>query len=131
LFPGPYVYKLFYSSEGNNVDSLLHTTDEFTTIEEGDTTFIHYDINTVSLAHRYRVEISSMSVELDATSAIASSMLLQLIPGDNQMTLNMGASVPWTNYAFRIFRKDPGGIDLYMSTQASSIISCIAIKCRR
>jgi gliding motility-associated-like protein len=108
LFPGPYVYNLFYSSEGNNVDSLLYTTDEFVTIAQGDTTFIHADINTISLAHRYRVEISSMSVDLDATSAIAASMLLQLIPGDNQMTLNMGASVPWTNYAYRIFRKDPG-----------------------
>ena len=108
LFPGPYVYKLFYSSEGNNVDSLLYTTEVFTLLEDGDTTFIHESINTVSLAHRYRVEIGSQSVELDATSAIAASMLLQLTPGDNQMTLNMGASVPWTNYAYRIFRKDPG-----------------------
>lgn len=111
LFPGPYVYKLFYSSEGNNVDSLLYSTDEFASLDEGDTTFIHTAINTVSLAHRYRVEISSSSVDLNAASAIAASMLLQLIPGDNQMTLNMGASVPWTNYAYRIFRKNPGAID--------------------
>jgi gliding motility-associated-like protein len=111
LFPGPYIYRLFYSNEGNNVDSLLFTTEPFDLLAEGDTTFIHSEINTVSSAHRYRVEIGSTSIELDATSAIASSMLLQLIPGDNQMTLNMGASVPWTNYAYRIFRKDPGAIE--------------------
>ncbi len=111
LFPGPYIYRLFYSNEGNNVDSLLFTTEPFALLAEGDTTFIHSEINTVSNAHRYRVEIGSTSIELDATSAIAASMLLQLIPGDNQMTLNMGASVPWTNYAFRIFRKDPGSTD--------------------
>ena len=111
LFPGPYVYRLFYSNEGNNADSLLFTTEPFTILGEGDTTFIHSEINTVSNAHRYRVEIGSTSIQLDATSAIAASMLLQLIPGDNQMTLNMGASVPWTNYAFRIFRKDPGSTE--------------------
>ncbi len=107
LFPGPYVYRLFYSNEGNNVDSLIFTTDSFTSLEAGDTTFVHEDINTASLAHRYRVEIASLSIDLDATSAIAASLFLQLTPGDNQMALNMGASVPWTNYAFRIFRKDP------------------------
>lgn len=111
LFPGPYTYKLFYSFEGNNVDSLIYTSSPFSSLDSGDTTFIHTDINTVSFAHRYRVEISSESIELNASSAIASSILLGLTPGDNQMTLNMGASVPWTNYEYHIYRKDPGGID--------------------
>jgi gliding motility-associated-like protein len=108
LFPGPYQYNLYYSNEGNNVDSLIFTSDTFTNLPDGDTTFIHENLNTISLEHRYKVEIISLSVELDAHSSIAASLFLRLTPDDNQMTLNMGASVPWTNYAFRIFRKDPG-----------------------
>ncbi|MFM9005833.1 MAG: gliding motility-associated C-terminal domain-containing protein, partial [Flavobacteriales bacterium] len=122
LFPGPYVYRLFYSNEGNDVDSLIYTTESFNTLDEGDTTFIHADINTVSFAHRYRVEINSSSVELEATSAIAASMLLQLTPGDNQMTLNMGASVPWTNYEYHIYRKNPGTTEFILVDTAFNSI---------
>ena len=122
LFPGPYLYRLFYSNEGNNVDSLIYSTDTFASLDEGDTTFIHTDINTVSLAHRYRVEIQSETVQMDATSAIAASLLLQLVPGDNHMTLNMGASVPWTNYEYHIYRKDPGAIDFALVDTAYTAV---------
>jgi gliding motility-associated-like protein len=122
LFPGPYTYRLYYSSEGNDVDSLIYTTNSFNALNEGDTTFIHSDINTVSFAHRYRVEINSSSVELEAASAIAASLLLQLTPGDNQMSLQMGASVPWTNYAYHIFRKDPGSSDFLLVDTAYTAV---------
>ena len=122
LFPGPYEYRLYYSNQGNNVDSLIYTSDAFLVLEAGDTTFIHNNLNTVNQAHRYKVEIVSTTVELDAHSAIASSMLLQLTPGDNQMTLNMGASVPWINYAFRIFRKGPGESEFVEIDTAYSVL---------
>jgi len=34
-----------------------------------------------------------------------------LIPGDNSVTLNMGADVPWANYRYHIYRKDAGSSD--------------------
>ncbi len=122
LFPGPYQYNLYYSNEGNNVDSLIFTSNTFTDLTDGDTTFIHENLNTVSLEHRYKVEIVSSSIEFEAHSSIAASLFLQLTPNDNQMTLNMGASVPWTNYAFRIFRKDPGESDFIEIDTSYSVV---------
>lgn len=111
LFPGPYVYKLFHTDAGNYPSNLIYTSPAFDFLSDGDSTFVHTDLNTVGPAHRYRVEIESQSSAQIARSTLASSIHLDLIPGDNSMTLNMGAAVPWANYEYHIFRKDAGALD--------------------
>jgi gliding motility-associated-like protein len=111
LFPGPYVYKLFHGNGSNTANELIYSSPVFEALEDGDTTFIHNAINTTEYGHRYRVEIQSQSTAQTAESATAASLHLGLIPGDNSVTLNMSADVPWANYRYHIYRKDPGASD--------------------
>lgn len=111
LFPGPYTYKLFYGQGSDQLTNEIFQTPEFQFLAQGDTTFVHENINTVEFGHNYRVEIHNASQGLIAASSEAASVFLQLAPGDNNMTLDMNADVPWTNYEFRIFRKGPGEAD--------------------
>jgi gliding motility-associated-like protein len=108
LFPGPYVYALFHGANGNTANEVVYISPVFSALEDGDTTFIHTELNTFEYGHRYRVEIQSQSTAQTAQSATAASIHLGLIPGDNSVTLNMGADVPWANYRYHIYRKDPG-----------------------
>jgi gliding motility-associated-like protein len=113
LFPGPYTYQLFYGQGNNPIDQLVYETPEFEFLYQGDSSFTHENLNTADFNQRYRVEIHN-TVEgqgFVAASSEASSIFLQLTPGDNSMLLNMAADVPWTNYEYRIFRKGPGDLD--------------------
>ena len=108
-FPGPYKYKLFHTSGNSNPDLLVFESNEFATLAAGDTTFVHQILNTEELQHRYRVEIYKSAIDsMISTSSLASSVFLHLVPGDNQMELNMSSNVPWMNYLFHIYRRGPG-----------------------
>lgn len=122
VFPGPYRYKLYHSSGFGNPQNLLFTSENFSVLDEGDTTFIHSDIPTADNANNYRVVIYSESLDLDlSSSGNASSVFLTLTPDDNSMLLNMAAQVPWTNYQFDVYRKAPGEADFsFLSTTNES-----------
>jgi gliding motility-associated-like protein len=108
-FTPPYRYKLFHTTGAGQPDVLVYTSDEFNSLSLGDTTFVHENLNTKELQHRYRVEISKSLIDSTiASSSSASSILLELTPGDNQMQLFMNNEVPWTNYIYHIYRKGPG-----------------------
>ncbi len=111
LFPGPYTYKLFYGQGSNAPGEQVFETSPFDFLYQGDSTFVHENLNTVEFAHNYRVEIHNTLQASIASSSQAESVFLQLTPGDNSMTLDMNADVPWTNYEFRIYRKGPGETD--------------------
>jgi gliding motility-associated-like protein len=112
VFNGPYKYRLFHTASTGIPDELIYETDEFEFLADGDSTFIHENINTADLTHRYRVQmINSETGNVIATSSNASSMFMELVPGDNEMTINMLYDVPWSNYIFHVYRKAPGEIN--------------------
>lgn len=112
IFPGPYTYKLYYSPGNGVPNTLVYETDPFNDLAEGDTLFVHESLNTQEMAHTYRVQLYSHALQSAVgTSNSASSVFLQLEPQDNAMILHMNAQVPWTNYEYRIYRKNPGETD--------------------
>jgi gliding motility-associated-like protein len=102
-FPGPYYYRVLYGEgySGANTEILVTTPQEF--LVNPDTTFIHTGLNTLDNPHNYQVEIYSGD-DLVAFSSEASSIYLELIPDDNQLTLVMNHQVPWINESYEVFR---------------------------
>jgi gliding motility-associated-like protein len=105
-FPGPYQYKLLYSFNNTTPNQLVYTSSTSPFLIWGDTCFVHQNINTFNFQSRYIVELYAQD-ELIVSSRDASSVYVQLSPGDNNMTLNMQFDVPWINTSFEIYRKDP------------------------
>ncbi|MDP4827973.1 MAG: gliding motility-associated C-terminal domain-containing protein, partial [Flavobacteriales bacterium] len=65
-------------------------------------------VNTLDNPNNYRVTFWSGG-ELVSFSSFASSVFLELIPDDNQMTLIMNHEVPWTNETYEVYRQEPSG----------------------
>jgi gliding motility-associated-like protein len=104
--PGPYSYLIFRSngSIGENpvlIDSVSNLNDT-----------IYHDngINTSDNAYSYRIDLINKTpgnrFRIGA-SQIASSVFLQLQPGDEKMRMTFGFSVPWNNKRFVIYRQNP------------------------
>lgn len=104
-FLPPYQYVLEYWNA--NAWETIYTGAEFTYLYEGDTTFIHTGINTVSEAKKYRVKFLNQGA-VTAISSEASTPFLTLTPSDNQVTLDVTGTFPWINYLYHIYRKAPG-----------------------
>lgn len=102
-FPGPYYYRLLYGEGYSGADQEIWASNPQEFLINPDTTFIHESLNTSDLPHNYQVEIYSGD-DLVAFSSEASSVYLELIPDDNQLTLVMNYQVPWINESYEIFR---------------------------
>ena len=112
LFPGPYKYQLYHGNAFGEPSEMIFETPVFSDLFLGDTTFVDENINTQTQANNYKVGIYSTSLDtLIAFSSEASSVLLELVPGDNEMQLNLDHDVPWTNFEYHIYRKAPGETD--------------------
>jgi len=106
VFAGPYQYKLYHNAALSGASNLVYESSSSDLLIWGDTTFIHSSINTIDSGHSYKVEFYSNS-ELVNTSSTASSVFLQAIPLDNAVQLQFNHLVPWTNYAYDVYRKGP------------------------
>ncbi len=106
----PYQYKLYHTDGFNNPAQLIFSSAEFTFLAQGTTQYVHENINTVENAHSYRVEFYAAGTMVNS-SAVASTVFLEPVIGDNQITLNITHDTPWTNYEFYIYRKAPGESD--------------------
>jgi gliding motility-associated-like protein len=129
VFPGPYSYRLFYAPNNGVPNEQIYESDQFDDLADGDTIFVHQSLNTQELSHTYRVQLYSHSLDTPVgTSNRASSVFLSLEPQDNAMTLQMNANVPWTNYEYRIYRKDPGASDfIYINSTTTSTYTDTAL----
>jgi gliding motility-associated-like protein len=104
-YPSPYRY-LIYRGQQNSSNMVLIDS----TLTINDTTYIDTLLNTQDFQYFYRVDIYSVPVgfrDLMGRSTIASSVYLNLIPSDNQLTLDWSETVPWTNTQHVIYRQDP------------------------
>lgn len=100
-FPGPYRYLIY---RGQQTTTNMQLIDSTGTIN--DTTYIDTLINTEDFQYYYRVDIYDLSTgrELMGSSVVASSVYLNLLPSDNQLTLVWNESVPWTNTQHVIYK---------------------------
>ncbi|HIP35458.1 MAG TPA: gliding motility-associated C-terminal domain-containing protein [Crocinitomix sp.] len=104
-FPGPYYYQL-YRSEGysGGTESLVFTSNTDAVISNVDTFFYDISLNTIDFPYTYRVELYSNN-QLVGSSSPASSIYLNLIPNDNQLTLVWDEHIPWINYTYEIYKE--------------------------
>ena len=103
LFPPPYSFSL-YRAEGLDGSN-------FTQIYNGnDTSFTDPNLNTITQAYRYKVEMfSGAANDLLGEADAASSPFLVIAPGDGSNVLNVNENTPWRNTEFVIFREEPNG----------------------
>tara|TARA_B100000809_G_scaffold129856_1_gene127773 strand:+ start:369 stop:3014 length:2646 start_codon:yes stop_codon:yes gene_type:complete len=102
---GPYRY-LIYRGEQSSTNMVL--IDSTATIN--DTMYTENGLNTLNFQYQYRVDIYNLTGgtrDLMGKSVVASSVYLNLIPSDNQLTLVWSELVPWTNTQHVIFRQNP------------------------
>lgn len=105
-YPGPYRYLIYRAVDTTTNWALIDST-----ASVNDTSYTDVNLNTESSRYFYRIEFYQVSPSQRikvSESPYASSVFLELDPGDEKMTLNMNFDVSWNNDAFTIFRKDPG-----------------------
>ena len=104
-YPGPYRYLIY---RGQQTSSNMLLIDSTATIN--DTTYTDTLLNTLDFQYFYRVDIYNLTSgvrDLMGKSTIASSIYLNLVPSDNQLTLVWNEAVPWTNTQHVIYRQNP------------------------
>jgi len=104
--PGPYRYS-FYPS--NDLDGSLFT-DPFHVYGIDNNSYDDENYNTKELPRIYKIGLFNQDVSgnwhIIGVPERASSSFLVLKPGDNQMTIEVEANVPWENYFYEFFRKN-------------------------
>lgn len=103
LFPPPYSFKL-YRAAGLAGNSFLEV------YNGSDTSFTDVNLNTISSAYNYKVEMfSGISNNLLGEANAAASPFISIDPGDGSNTISVGENTPWRNDSYVIFRETPSG----------------------
>ena len=103
-FPPPYQYKVYHGLGFSGPSDLIYESEIGNILYFDDTTYTHLAINTRDTAHHYRVDFhNSDNFQLVTQSAPATSVFLNLIPNDNQLTLDIQYVVPWINESYDIY----------------------------
>jgi len=105
--PGPYLVRLYRSNGFTTANAVMVA--EFNSLN--DTTYNDFGMNTADNAWTYRLELINNTpgnVFSVGFSVSASSVFLETIPSDQQITLVFNENVPWANEEYIIYRKSPG-----------------------
>ncbi len=94
---GPFQYKLFRAAGISNENYELIYTQNTVLDIANDTTFTDKNLNTEELVYKYKVEFYIESNKKFSTSSVASTVRLGGSPGNNSLTINWQANVPWSN----------------------------------
>ncbi|MDP4291028.1 MAG: gliding motility-associated C-terminal domain-containing protein [Bacteroidota bacterium] len=104
--PGPYKYLIYRSNDLTGSSFAL--IDSTATIN--DTTYTDLKAPTAASPVSYRLELINLTPGNRFSigfSETASSVRLIVNPGNKQLTLNMQFNVPWNNYKYVIYRRNP------------------------
>jgi gliding motility-associated-like protein len=106
--PGPYVFRIYRSETPNPNNFLL--IDSVQTADLNDTTFVDSLLNTIKFPYYYTVKMFNNTpgnrFEMrPGENEIASSLYIEIVPNDNQLTLNIRKKAPWINDQYIIYRK--------------------------
>jgi gliding motility-associated-like protein len=107
--PGPYVFRILRSETHNPGDFVL--IDSVLTADLNDTSYVDSPINTVKFPYYYMVKMFNNTpgnrFEMrPGESEIASSLYIEITPGDNELTLNFRKKTPWINDQYVIYRQN-------------------------
>jgi gliding motility-associated-like protein len=107
--PGPYVYRIYRSETPDPAGYVL--IDSVLTADLNDTTFTDLPLNTVRFPYYYIVRMFNNTpgnrFEMRPGEAeIASSLYIEISPGDNQLTLDFRKKTPWINDQYVIYRQN-------------------------
>lgn len=101
VFKGPYKYLLYRGTSISNL-AVIDSTNSI-----NDTIYTDNNLDTKNNQYIYRVDIYNLfngTRDLMGRSTIASSVYLNLVPSDNQITLYWNENVPWTNTQHVIYK---------------------------
>jgi gliding motility-associated-like protein len=107
--PGPYLYRIYRSGTPTPGDFVL--IDSVSTADLNDTTFTDSPLNTLVYPYYYSVKMFNNTpgnrFEMKpGESEIASSLYIEIQPGDNQLTLDIRKKAPWINNSYVIYRQN-------------------------
>jgi len=104
--PGPYKYIVARSrSDAPGQYIFIDSLDNL-----NDTTLTDTLLNTQVYGFNYRIDLFNVTPGnrfLIGSSQVASSMFLSAVPSDRMVKLSWTNAVPWANFRFVIFRKEP------------------------
>ncbi|MDT8400419.1 MAG: gliding motility-associated C-terminal domain-containing protein [Bacteroidales bacterium] len=106
--PGPYEY-IIYRSEGHSGNGFTPIA-SIQTADLNDTTYVDGGLNTLEQGYIYMIELYNDSPGdrfLIGDPAVASSLFIELSPGDRKARFVINRNVPWVNYRYDIFRWNP------------------------
>lgn len=106
--PGPYSFQLYGGTGFSGPDALLTTFNSPTFGGLIDTVYTHTGLNTVVNPYHYRVEFYVDGGRRMGSTFSASSVFLTISPSDEQNLLTWSYTVPWSNFRFVVFRRNPG-----------------------
>jgi gliding motility-associated-like protein len=107
--PGPYVFRIFRSTTLQPADFIL--IDSVATADLTDTTYIDKPLNTLVYPYYYTIKMYNNTpgnrFEMrPGESEIASSLYIDITPGDNSLTLDIRKKAPWINSQYVIYRQN-------------------------
>ncbi len=112
-FPGPYFYNLYrYQGNTGGTETLVFTSSTQASIAAVDTFYYDQALNTNDFPYTYRVELFSNN-SLVGSSSSASSIYLNILANDNELTLFWDEFVPWTNSTYEIYRETFPGSGIF------------------
>jgi gliding motility-associated-like protein len=121
--PGPYEFRLMHH------DSFTGTFTQVTSITKPyfkafnqltDTTFIHTGINTDGIPHTYKIEFYANG-QFIGNGQKASSVFLSIASSDNTLSLSWQQQVPWVNFKYYIYKKDPSQTSFVLKDSTTAL----------
>ncbi len=107
---GPYEFRLLHHDNFSGTFSQIYTTTKpyFLALNQlSDTTFVHNTIlNTTNFAHTYKVEFYANG-QFVGNGQKASTVFLSSTASDNAINLSWVHQVPWSNFSYDVYRKNP------------------------
>ena len=102
---GPWEYIIYRSQGFTGLDFIA--VDTIQTSDLNDTTYLDSGLNTRDTAYIYRVEFYNNTPGnrfLIGEPGVASSVFIDLSPGDRKVRFSIRRNVPWVNHRYDIFR---------------------------
>jgi hypothetical protein len=101
-YPGPYEYEVYRSEMSGGIDAATNVSGRLTNL--GPNEFYDHNVNSMDSVFAYRVVLYSRTADDESfhaidTSAMASMVRLNSLPGDGEISLSWQADVPWSNVA--------------------------------
>ncbi len=114
--PGPYFFNLYRGDGFAAANELIWTSTTSTFLANPDTIHVVIDLNTQAQANVYRVELVGRANDAEpdviGSSSTASSVFINTVPNDEQITIEWTLNTPWINTNYDVYRRNGAVWDL-------------------